>query len=128
MAALLVFHLLGLYPVPSSKQLLINSPILSSYTLHNDFLNTATRFRVVGFDHAGLSATPPANASVYVKEVTIDGVPHDSLCWIDFDDVVGGGEIVITVDNDAAAAQARGCGDGPKALPDSLATGGFPIS
>lgn len=127
MAALLVFHLLGLYPVPSSKQLLINSPLLSSYTLHNGFLNTATHFSVVGFDHAGLAATPPANASLYVTNVTINGSPHESLCWINFDDAIGGGEIVITVDSDAAAAQARGCGEGANALPDSLVTGGFPI-
>lgn len=127
MAALLVFHLLGLYPVPSSKQLLINSPFLSSYTLHNDLFGTATHVSVVGFDHSGLSATPPANASLYVTNVTVNGTPAESLCWIDFDDVVGGGEIVITVNNDAAAAQARGCGDGANALPDSLSTGGFPV-
>ncbi|KAI5119228.1 hypothetical protein M0805_002154 [Coniferiporia weirii] len=127
MAALLTFHILGLYPVPSSKQLLLNSPLLSAFTIHNDFLNTSTKFTVSGFDSTSLSATPPSNSSLYVTNVTINGKAHDSLCWISFDDVVGGGEIVISVDNDAGAAQTRGCGSSGQALPDSLATGGFPF-
>ena len=127
MASLLVFHLLGLYPVPSSKQLLINSPFLSSFTLHNDLFGTSTSFKVNGFDKTSLAASPPASVNLFVTKITINGRPSDSLCWISFDDVVGGGEIVITVDNIAAAAQTRGCGTGAHALPDSLATGGFPI-
>ncbi|THH03301.1 hypothetical protein EW145_g6364 [Phellinidium pouzarii] len=127
MAALLTFHILGLYPVPASKQLLINSPLLSAFTLHNDFLGTATKFTISGFDPASLGASPPAGSSLYVTNVTINGEAHDSLCWISFDVVVGGGEIVISVDSDAGAAQARGCGSSDRALPDSLATGGFSL-
>lgn len=126
MAALLVFHILGLYPVPASKQLLINSPLVSSFTLHNDFLDTSTRFTVSGFDPTSVTATPPSGSKLFVTGITINGQPHGSLCWISFDDVVGGGEIEITVDGNASAAQTRGCGSGPNALPDSLATGGFP--
>ncbi|KAJ6504131.1 glycosyl hydrolase family 92-domain-containing protein [Mycena vitilis] len=125
MAALLTFHILGLYPVAASKQLLIGSPLLSAYTLRNDLLGTSTAFSVKGFDPASLSATPPAGARVFVKSITINGVPSASLCWIDFDDVTGGGTVEIEVYGDAAAAAAAGCGDGPNALPDSLATGGF---
>ncbi|KAJ7088618.1 glycosyl hydrolase family 92-domain-containing protein [Mycena epipterygia] len=127
MASLLTFHILGLYPVAASKQLLIGSPLVSAYTLRNDLLGTSTSFRVSGFDKAGLGPTPPAGARVFVKSITINGAPSPSLCWIDFDDVVGGGNIVIEVYGDAtAAAAAAGCGDGPHALPDSLGTGGFP--
>jgi putative alpha-1,2-mannosidase len=126
MASLLTFHILGLYPVAASKQLLIGSPLLSAYTLRNDLLGTSTSFRVNGFDKAGLSATPPAGARVFVKSITINGKPSESLCWIDFDDVVGGGSVEIEVYGDAAAAAAAGCGEGARALPDSLATGGFP--
>ncbi|EIN04614.1 hypothetical protein PUNSTDRAFT_116292 [Punctularia strigosozonata HHB-11173 SS5] len=125
MAALLLFHILGMYPVPASKQLLIGSPLVSGFKLTNDLLGTTTSFVVDGFDPNGLAAAPPSGSAVFVKQITIRGKPSESLCWIDFDDVVGGGEIVITVDADQAAAQARGCGSGSKALPDSLGTGGF---
>ena len=126
MGALLAFHILGLYPVPASKQLLLNSPLVSNFTLHNDFFDTSTKFTVSGFDSASVTASPPSGSRLYVTSVTIDGTEHESICWISFDDVVGGRDIVISVDGDAEAAQARGCGSGENALPDSLATGGFP--
>jgi putative alpha-1,2-mannosidase len=125
MAALLLFHILGMYPVPASKQLLIGSPLVSAFTLTNDFFGTTTSFVVDGFDAAGLAAAPANGSALFVNSVTINGKASESLCWIDWDDVVGGGKIVITVDADQAAAAARGCGAGPNALPDSLATGGF---
>ncbi|KAF5366597.1 hypothetical protein D9758_008976 [Tetrapyrgos nigripes] len=123
MASLLVFHLLGLYPVVASKQFLIGSPFVSSFTLVNDFLGTQTRFIVNGFDEATVTANPPNGSRLFVKSVVINGVQSDSLCVIDFDDVIGGGEIVLEVDGDAEAAQTRGCGS--TGLPDSLETGGF---
>ncbi|KZP26864.1 glycoside hydrolase family 92 protein [Athelia psychrophila] len=55
MAALLTFHLLGLYPVPASRQLLIGSPFVSGYTLSNNYFNTETKFTVVNFDNATLN-------------------------------------------------------------------------
>ncbi|KAJ7220563.1 glycosyl hydrolase family 92-domain-containing protein [Mycena pura] len=127
MASLLTFHMLGMYPVPASKQLLVGSPFVSAYTLRNDFLGTSTSFSVIGFDKTTLQATPPAGARVFVKSITVNGKPSASLCWLDFDDVVGGGSIEIEVYGDATAAAAAGCGDGPSALPDSLETGGFPF-
>ncbi|KAL0958814.1 hypothetical protein HGRIS_014133 [Hohenbuehelia grisea] len=125
MAALLTFHILGLYPVPASKQLLIGSPLLSSFTLKNNVLNTSTKFTIKNFDKASLVMAPPAGSRVFVKSITIRGVPSKSLCWISFDDVVGGGEIVIEMFSDAAAAAAAGCGQGANVLPDSLESGGF---
>ncbi|KAG9221214.1 hypothetical protein CCMSSC00406_0007388 [Pleurotus cornucopiae] len=125
MAALLTFHLLGLYPVPSSKQLLIGSPFLSSFTLSNNVFNTKTHFIVRNFDKTTLTGTPPAGSRIFVKTVRINGKASESLCWINFEDVVGGGEVEIEVDSDASAAAAAGCGPAPNALPDSLETGGF---
>ncbi|KAJ8082572.1 hypothetical protein PM082_008427 [Marasmius tenuissimus] len=122
MASLLTFHLLGLYPVPSSKQLLIGSPSLSSFTLTNNLLGTSTKFTVTNFDPTTLNVSPPAGSRVYVKSITINGKAAPSICVIDFDQVVGGGDIVIEVDGDAEAAEQRGCGG---ALPDSLESGGF---
>ncbi|KAF7798516.1 hypothetical protein EIP86_009737 [Pleurotus ostreatoroseus] len=125
MAALLTFHLLGLYPVVSTRQFLIGSPFLSSYTLTNDLFGKQTRVVVEGFDPATLAATPANGTALYVKSITIDGAPSESLCWVSFDDLTSGGNIKITVDADASAAAARGCGSGPNALPASLETGGF---
>ncbi|KAG6831560.1 hypothetical protein H0H92_009479 [Tricholoma furcatifolium] len=127
MAALLVFHLLGLYPVPASTQLLIGSPFVSSFTIHNDFLGTSTEFIVRGFDPATLTSAPPDGSQLFVKSVTVNGKPG-SLCWIDFQDVVGGGIVVIEADGNATAAASRGCGAAvAHPLPDSLETGGFKV-
>ncbi|KAJ7601123.1 glycosyl hydrolase family 92-domain-containing protein [Mycena floridula] len=125
MAALLTFHILGLYPVPASTQLLLGSPLVSSFTINNALSRAPTKFTVVNFDSTSLSAAPPSGSRVYVQSVTINGVLSDSVCVIDWNEAIGGGEIVIQVDGDAAAAAARGCG--PAGLPDSLETGGFSL-
>ena len=124
MAALLVFHILGLYPVPASKQLLLGSPLLSSFALKNDVLGTTTHFTVNNFDPRSVQQSPPADQDIrlYVSQVTVNGKKTESICWLSWDDVVGGGNIEITVDSDATAAQERGCSG---SLPDSLATAGF---
>ncbi|KAG6916990.1 hypothetical protein DXG01_004334 [Tephrocybe rancida] len=122
MASLLAFHLMGLYPVPASTQLLIGSPFLSSFTIHNNAFGTSTKFTVVGFDSSSLASAPPSGSRLFVKSVTVNG-RQGSLCWIDFQDVVGGGEVVIEVDGDAVAAAQQGCGAAvAHPLPDSLET------
>jgi len=125
MAALLTFHILGLYPVPASSQLLLGSPLVSSFTINNGFVTVPTKFTVVNFDNTTLSSNPPTGSRVYVKSVSINGQASDSICVIDWKDVVGGGEVIIEVDGDANAAATRGCGAG--GLPDSLETGGFTV-
>ncbi|TFK37101.1 glycosyl hydrolase family 92-domain-containing protein [Crucibulum laeve] len=123
MAALLAFHLLGLYPVPSSTQLLIGSPFLSAYTIRNPLLSTSTKVTVHNFDKTTLVRTPPAGSRLYVQSVTVNGVLRGSVCWIEWGDIVGGGEVIIEVGADPATA--KGCGEGPSARPDSLEAGGF---
>lgn len=125
MAALLTFHILGLYPVVSTRQFLIGSPLVSAYTLSNNLFGTKTTVTVQGFDPASLNAAPANGTALYVNNITINGKTSDSLCWVTFDDLTSGGHIVITVDNDASAAATRGCGAGSNALPASLETGGF---
>ena len=108
-AALLTFHILGLYPVPSTRQFLLNSPMVSSFKLRNDLFGTTTKFTVSGFDPTSLAATPPSTARIFVTNVTLNGRPQNTICSLQFEDIVGGGEIVITVDADADAASERGC-------------------
>lgn len=122
MAALLVFHLLGLYPVPSSRQLLIGTPFISSYTIHNQLFNTNTTVTVQDFDPATLVETPLAGSRIYVQSITVNGVLRDNICWIEWDSIVGGGEIIIAV---GANPTTDGCGSAPDSRPSSLEQGGF---
>lgn len=120
MAALLVFHLLGLYPVPSSTHLLLGSPFLSSYTLTNAVLGTTTTVRVENFDPETLTLEPPAGSRLYVQSVSVRGMVREGICWVEVGDMFGGGEVVITV---GAEPRSDGCGDG--GVPESLSMGGF---
>ncbi|KAF7297899.1 Glycoside hydrolase family 92 protein [Mycena chlorophos] len=121
MASLLTFHLLGLYPVPSTTQYLILSPFTPKYTIHNSYLNVSTTVNVVGFDPKSVQKTIPANTKAFVANVTVNGVPTASRCHFDFYDVfrVGGNvTIELTADKNAANSCLG-------ALPESLSTGGF---
>ncbi|TFK70589.1 glycoside hydrolase family 92 protein [Pluteus cervinus] len=121
MASLLTFHLLGLYPVPSSSQLLVLSPFMPKYTIHNSFLKTSTTVTVKNFDPKSIQPVIPPGTAAYVQKVTINGKPSKSRCHFDFYDTFRvGGEIEITLTADKQSADS--CGGN---LPDSLSTGGF---
>ncbi|KAH9821224.1 glycoside hydrolase family 92 protein [Melampsora americana] len=123
MATLLLFHLLGLYPVPSTTQYLVLSPWVPQYTLHNPYLNVSTTVRVTGYDKKSLVYPIPKGVSAYVQEVKFNGKTTASRCFVDFHEVFAlGGELEIILTSDREAAQ--GC-NGP--LPDSLSTGGFRV-
>ncbi|KAG6900776.1 hypothetical protein C0993_002200 [Termitomyces sp. T159_Od127] len=121
MASLLTFHLLGLYPVPSTTEFLILSPFIPKYTIHNAFLNVSTTITTLNYDAKSVQRTIPSGTAAYVQNVTINGVPTASRCHFDFYDTFRvGGEIIITLTADKAAAD--DClGD----LPASLSTDGF---
>ncbi|MBW0482570.1 hypothetical protein O181_022285 [Austropuccinia psidii MF-1] len=124
MATLLIFHLLGLYPVPSTTQYLILSPWVARYTIHNPFLGISTTVKTTHFSKASLKHPIPAGTPAYVREVQWNGKKLASRCFLDFRQVfrVGGElEIILTADKN----EAEGC-DGP--LPDSVSTGGFRYS
>ncbi|KAH9858665.1 glycoside hydrolase family 92 protein [Lenzites betulinus] len=121
MATLLAFHILGLYPVPSTSQFLILSPFTPTFTIHNSFLNTSTTVTTKGFDARSVQKTIPRGAAAYVKSVSINGVAQANRCHFDFNDVFRvGGEVVIEVTSDKASANSCGAG-----LPESVSTGGF---
>jgi len=121
MATLLVFHILGLYPVPTTTQYLVVSPFVPSYTLHNAYLGTTTNVTVVGFDNSSVAETIPSGARAYVKSVTVNGNQTSSICHFDFYDTFRlGGNITIEVTDKTGAA--GGCAG---SVPESLSTGGF---
>ncbi|GJJ06144.1 hypothetical protein Clacol_000333 [Clathrus columnatus] len=121
MGTWLIFHLLGLYPVPSTTQYLVLSPFLPTYTIHNTELGTSTTVTVEGFDPSSVAPTIPKGASAYVKSVFINGAASASNCHIDFYDTfrVGGN---ITIQLTSNKSEANDCGG---SLPDSLSTGGW---
>jgi hypothetical protein len=121
MATLLAFHLLGIYPVPSTTQYLLVSPFIPKYTIHNSYLNVSTTVTAKNFDPRSVGATIPEGVAAYVKNVTINGVVQDSRCHFDFYDVFRvGGEIVLELT--ANKTEAATCG---ASVPESLSTGGF---
>jgi putative alpha-1,2-mannosidase len=124
MASLLSFHLLGLYPVPSSTQLLILSPFTPKYTIHNSFLNVSTTVTVKNFDSKSVQRVIPAGVPAYVESVTVNGNTTVSRCHFDFYDVFRlGGEVVISLTADKAAAD-----DCAGSVPESISTGGFAMA
>ncbi|KAH9176527.1 glycoside hydrolase family 92 protein [Lactarius sanguifluus] len=121
MATLLTWHLLGLYPVPGTSELLVLSPMVPKYTVHNPYLNVSTTVTVDGFDASSVRATVPLGAAAYVQSVRVNNVTQASPCHFDFYDTFrAGADIVITVTADRAAADSCGA-----SVPQSISTGGF---
>ncbi|KAI0072512.1 glycoside hydrolase family 92 protein [Panus rudis PR-1116 ss-1] len=121
MATLLVFHLLGLYPVPSTSQFLVLSPFTPKYTIHNNFLNISTTVTAANFDARSVKKNIPEGVAAYVKSVTINGKPSASRCHFDFYDTFRvGGNITIELVPDGESVDS--CEGG---LPESLSTGGW---
>lgn len=121
MATILAWDLLGLYPVPGTTEILVVSPFLPKYTIHNEYLGISTTFTVKNFDPRSVQQTIPPGVAAYVKSVTINGAEALSRCHFDFYDVFRvGGEVVIEVTADKDAV--NDCG---ASLPFSLSTGGF---
>ncbi|KAH7913252.1 glycoside hydrolase family 92 protein [Hygrophoropsis aurantiaca] len=121
MATLLSFHLLGLYPVPSSTHYLIVSPFVPKYTIHNSYLNVSTTVTVNNYDARSVAYPIPQGVPAYVKSVTINGQRAASRCYFDFYDTFRvGGEIVLELTSDKD--EANSCAG---SVPESLSTGGF---
>lgn len=107
--------------VPGTTEILVVSPFLPKYTIHNEYLGISTTFTVKNFDPRSVQQTIPPGVAAYVKSVTINGVEALSRCHFDFYDVFRvGGEVVIEVTADKDAV--NDCG---ASLPFSLSTGGF---
>ncbi|KAI0063500.1 glycoside hydrolase family 92 protein [Artomyces pyxidatus] len=121
MATVLTWHLLGLYPVPGTTELLVLSPFTPKYTVHNAYLNVSTTVTVAGFDPKSVNGTIPKGAAAYVQSVSVNNQTLASRCHFDFYDTFRvGGEIVITVTANRSAVNSCGA-----SVPQSLSTGGF---
>ncbi|EIM82754.1 glycoside hydrolase family 92 protein [Stereum hirsutum FP-91666 SS1] len=141
MATLLIWHLLGLYPVPSTSEILVLSSFIPKYTIHNTYLNTSTTLTTLNYDptsvlNASTNGTVPPGASAYVKSVTINGVTQPGRCAFDFYDTFRvGGEIVVELTGEKGEAEGcdatgggggTGTGNGTGGgVPQSLSGGGF---
>ncbi|KAK0560031.1 hypothetical protein OC861_006435 [Tilletia horrida] len=128
MAALLLHWLIGFYPVPSTKELLILSPYIPEYLLKNPIKGNI-HVVVDGFDPASIGETIPSNVKAFVDTITINGKPHSSRCRISWDELFPGSagatnEVVFHLTADAD--KMNNCGpSGLSDLPLSLSTGGW---
>src|SRR5260221_9416366 len=84
--------------VPGTSQLLVLSPMIPEYTVHNRYLNTSTTVKVDGYDARSVQATIPPDAVAYVQRVRINAVTQVSPCYFDFyDTFYAAGNIFLTV-------------------------------
>jgi hypothetical protein len=125
MATLLLFHLFGLYPVPSTREFLVVSPFLPSYTLTNPLLGTLT-VTAKHFDKRSLQGKVPDGARAYVKSVTINGQLQSSRCRVMFEQLFpGNGQHTDVTFEMATKDHVTDCGPSVQDLPSSMSTGGF---
>ncbi|KAK8137182.1 hypothetical protein PG984_005122 [Apiospora sp. TS-2023a] len=116
MASLLVWHLLGLYPVPASGEMLILSPFMPGYEIRNELMGNV-QVRVTGFDPASLARDVPQGSRAFVETLKLDGVAV-GRCRVDFDQLFAARDVEFVM----TAEERAGC-DGQE--PSSVSTGGF---
>ncbi|KAL1746800.1 glycosyl hydrolase family 92-domain-containing protein [Schizophyllum fasciatum] len=112
MGSYVVFYMLGLYPLPATKQVLLSYPYFPQVTIHNPLYGTNTTFRSTNWSDKG---------NVYVKSVTVNGERYKSNCYLDWEVFVSGSAVILELTDDVGVT----CGDGLNALPPSLSTGGY---
>lgn len=113
-----VFLLMGMYPIPATRQYLLSSPWFPQMTFYNPIFNKTTTIIANGF------VGNPANGTsgpIYVQNVTIDGEPWHSNCYLDWAVFEHGSTVELQLTDNANLT----CGDSAAALPPSLSTGGF---
>ncbi|OJA21261.1 hypothetical protein AZE42_02535 [Rhizopogon vesiculosus] len=123
MASYAVFYLVGMYPLPATRQFLLASPYFPKVSFYNPLFNTTTTIIAKNF---GGNPADGKGGTVFVKSgrlqsVTIDGQPWHSNCYLDWDAFVNGSTIELELTSDIDTP----CGEGSDALPPSLSTGGY---
>ncbi|PCH36943.1 glycoside hydrolase family 92 protein [Wolfiporia cocos MD-104 SS10] len=104
------FLLAGMYPVPATRQYLLSSPWFPQISFYNPIFNKTTTIIANGF-------TNNTSGPIYVANVTVDGQPWNSTCYLEWDVFVSGSTVELQLTDDPTI----GCG----VLPPSLSTGGF---
>ncbi|KAL1752089.1 glycosyl hydrolase family 92-domain-containing protein [Schizophyllum commune] len=112
MGSYVVFYMLGLYPLPATKQVLLSSPYFPKVTIYSPLYGTNTTIRSTNWAEDG---------PIHVKSVTVNGEPYKSKCYLDWDVFVNGSTVELELTDEVDGT----CGDGPDALPPSLSTGGY---
>ncbi|KAL8338997.1 hypothetical protein RB598_007353 [Gaeumannomyces tritici] len=118
MSSLVVWYMLGLYPVPASAEMLVLSPFLPGYTVHNELLGDV-RVTVTGFDPASLNSTIPAGARAFVDDLRLDG-KSVGRCRVDFDQFFSARNVEFVM----TAEEKKGCAGQE---PSSVSSGGFRV-
>ncbi|TDL23291.1 glycoside hydrolase family 92 protein [Rickenella mellea] len=118
MGSYVAFYLLGLYPLPATRQFLVSSPYFSRVTIWNPLFSTYTTINANGFEGNPKNGT---GGKIYVKSIRINGRRWKSNCFIDWDVF----ELGATVDLELTAEPDTKCGENDDALPPSLSTGGY---
>ncbi|KAI0708309.1 glycoside hydrolase family 92 protein [Earliella scabrosa] len=118
MGSYVAFYLMGLYPLPATKQFLLSSPYFPEISFRNPVLKTTTTIRAHGFKG---NPKDGIGGNVFVKSVKIDGRPWKSNCYIEWDAFTKGSLIELQLTDDINVT----CGKGKDALPPSLSTGGY---
>ncbi|EIN11122.1 glycoside hydrolase family 92 protein [Punctularia strigosozonata HHB-11173 SS5] len=118
MGSFAAFFLAGMYPVPATRQYLLSSPYFPKISFFNPLFNTTTTIISTNFEG---NPADGVGGKVFVKNVTIDGTPWKSNCFIEWDAFEQGATIELELTTDIT----QGCGPTADALPPSLSTGGF---
>ncbi|EPQ50744.1 hypothetical protein GLOTRDRAFT_81814 [Gloeophyllum trabeum ATCC 11539] len=118
MGSYAAFYLAGMYPLPATRQFLLSSPYFPQISFYNPIFNTTTTIKAIGFEGNPANGT---EGKIFVQNVTINGQPWHSNCYIDWDAFEQGAVIELQLTDNANVT----CGTDSSALPPSLSTGGY---
>ncbi|QRV87315.1 glycoside hydrolase family 92 protein [Ceratobasidium sp. AG-Ba] len=118
MASFAAFYLVGLYPLPATRQVLVSSPWFPTINITNSVTGATTTINALGFKG---NPTESQRGDIFVQNITVNDKPWESRCWLDWDVFETGGRVDLQLGDSANQT----CGESTAALPASLSTGGY---
>jgi putative alpha-1,2-mannosidase len=118
MASYAAFYLVGLYPLPATRQVLLSSPWFPTVNFTNSVTGAITTINAVGFEG---NPRDTQTGNIFVQNITVNGSPWKSRCWLDWSVFESGG----VVDIHLGTSESQNCGESSEALPASLSTVGY---
>lgn len=79
MASFVVFHMLGLYPLPGTREFLVSSPFFRTVRIRNPLLGKTTTIRVHEFE-GDLSSSDTTNTTTRKIYIEVSGLLLSMLC------------------------------------------------